>query len=112
MIKNLELNTLLTHSMPQSEVPRTCSVEECPLCGSQEAELLFRGPDRLHGTPGEFTYRRCGSCATVFQDPRVIDDDLHLCYPSEYLTHVPLPTPNSVSAPWGSFRSLRDKFAD
>lgn len=109
MIKNLELNTLVAHSIPESEVPRTRSVEECPLCGSQEAELLFRGPDRLHGTQGEFTYRRCGSCATVFQDPRVIDDDLHLCYPSEYLTHVPLHTPNAVSASRGLFRSLRDR---
>lgn len=107
MIKNVELNTLVVHSMPESDVPRTSSVEECPLCESQGAEVLFRGPDRLHGTPGEFTYRRCGSCATVFQDPRVIDEDLHLCYPSEYLTHAPCHAPNPDSA--SLFRSLRDR---
>jgi 2-polyprenyl-3-methyl-5-hydroxy-6-metoxy-1,4-benzoquinol methylase len=29
------------------------------------------------------------SCQTVFQDPRVIPEDLSLCYPSDYFTHAP-----------------------
>jgi len=48
---------------------------------------MFRAPDRLHGVPGEFAYRRCHDCRTVFQDPRVVIEDLSLCYPDEYFTH-------------------------
>lgn len=64
--------------------PRTAAVGACPLCGSTECSFMFRVPDRLHGVPGEFTYRRCRNCKTVFQDPRVVIEDLSLCYPDEY----------------------------
>jgi SAM-dependent methyltransferase len=50
-------------------------------------------PDYLHGVPGDFQYVACVSCATVYQNPRVILKDLGLCYPSDYFTH---------SAPQGS----------
>lgn len=112
MTKNAEVMTESNRWMSEATVPRTSSVGGCPLCGETAASVLFRGSDRLHETPGEFTYRRCASCSTVFQDPRIINDDLHLIYPSEYVTHnskdpstsVP-PTP---SRPLSSFRnSLR-----
>jgi SAM-dependent methyltransferase len=48
---------------------------------------MFRLPDRLHCVPGEFTYRRCRDCRTVFQDPQVITEDLWRCYPDAYFTH-------------------------
>lgn len=67
--------------------PRTAAVVDCPLCGSAKCSFRFHLPDRLHGVPGEFTYRRCQDCRTVFQDPRVIDEDLPLCYPDTYFTH-------------------------
>jgi SAM-dependent methyltransferase len=76
-------------------VPRTAPVSECPLCGHEDGFVLFSAPDRLHGTPGQFTYRKCPSCLTVYQDPRVIAEDLGLCYPSEYYTH----TNPSISSP-------------
>jgi SAM-dependent methyltransferase len=69
--------------------PRTAAVGACPLCDSAKCSFRFRTPDRLHGVPGEFTYRRCCNCRTVFQDPRVVVEDLSLCYPDEYLTHRP-----------------------
>lgn len=72
---------------PQAGVPRTEPVGACPLCAAPSAPVFFSAPDRQHGTPGEFTYKRCGRCGTVFQDPRVVADDLWLCYPAEYLTH-------------------------
>ena len=61
---------------------------------------LFTAPDRLHGTPGLFTYRRCISCRAVFQDPRVIADDLSLCYSHNYFTHRHQPSfdPNPIDA--------------
>ncbi|MCI0562442.1 MAG: class I SAM-dependent methyltransferase, partial [Nitrososphaera sp.] len=67
--------------------PRTALIGFCPLCGERFSDKLFTIPDRLHRTPGEFTYRRCRSCRTVFQDPRVIAEDLPLCYPKQYYTH-------------------------
>jgi len=71
--------------------PRTEPVGACPLCDAPSAPVFFRAPDRQHGVPGEFTYKRCGRCGTVFQDPRVVANDLGLCYPGEYLTHMEPP---------------------
>lgn len=73
----------------QITAPRTAPVEACPLCCEKESIALFSAPDRLHGTPGIFQYRRCKACRTVFQDPRVIPDDLALCYPAGYYAHAP-----------------------
>lgn len=67
-----------------SNAPRTEQLEDCPICSSKNTKHFFTSPDRLHGTPGEFSYHICGSCRTVFQNPRVIQEDLHLCYPPEY----------------------------
>jgi 2-polyprenyl-3-methyl-5-hydroxy-6-metoxy-1,4-benzoquinol methylase len=81
--------------------PRTARVGACPLCESDQATVLFTACDRLFDTPGEFTYRSCTICSTVFQDPRVIPEDLHLCYPSSYRTHAlpeELPPPQSLGA--------------
>src|SRR5262245_19857686 len=67
--------------------PRTLPRGQCPLCSSTDAWVMFAVPDRLYRTPGLFAYRRCGSCGTIFQDPMVIPEDVHLCYPTEYYTH-------------------------
>ncbi len=72
----------------QRAVPKTVPVGPCPICGNDESHILFRAKDRLHGTPGEYTYKRCKSCRTVFQDPRVKPEDLRLCYPADYYTHL------------------------
>ncbi|HVE57175.1 MAG TPA: class I SAM-dependent methyltransferase, partial [Pyrinomonadaceae bacterium] len=64
--------------------PRTEVLEKCPVCESKNTKLYFTSPDRLHGVAGEFGYHLCGKCKTVFQNPMVIQEDLHLCYPSEY----------------------------
>lgn len=70
---------------PES-APRTEDVPLCPLCGHDRASPFLEGPDRSHGVPGHFTYRRCHACGTVFQSPRVRDADLHLLYPGDYYT--------------------------
>jgi 2-polyprenyl-3-methyl-5-hydroxy-6-metoxy-1,4-benzoquinol methylase len=68
--------------------PRLATVGSCPICGRRDSEVLFRSPDWLYGVPGEFTYRQCISCQTVYQDPRVVADDIPLCYPGGYYTHA------------------------
>lgn len=87
--------------------PRTAPADSCPLCGDIESTLMFCAPDRLHGTPGEFAYQRCNGCRTVFQDPRVIQEDLAICYPHEYYTHEP--DGQFSATPAGQLRIARDK---
>jgi len=80
-------------------LPRTAPVGHCPMCEALDTALFFEATDRLHQVPGEYVYRRCLSCRTVFQDPRVIPDDLILCYPSEYHTHIEPAEENTNSEP-------------
>lgn len=93
-------------------VPRTSAVGECPLCGGLKATPLFQTHDRLHSTSGVFVYRRCADCKTVFQDPRVIADDIELCYPVDYHTHAPpvsddhSTSESTATRPLSSFRDL------
>ena len=82
------LHQQASRNLPTIDIPRTAPVGRCPMCEALDADLFFRATDRLHQVPGEYIYRRCLSCRTVFQDPRVIPDDLMLCYPSGYHTHV------------------------
>lgn len=86
--------------------PRTESVGACPLCGALDSRVAFRARDRFCGTPGEFTYRCCNGCNTVFQDPKVIREDIALCYPERYYTHERDADAAEQSA--GRLRELRD----
>jgi SAM-dependent methyltransferase len=76
----------------------------CPVCSSAGRERLFEIEDRLHGVPGRFVYRRCRACGSVFQDPRVVPEDLPTCYPEQYYTHTPaietFPAPVSRLRTW------------
>lgn len=68
----------------EKKSPRTAFLEKCPICESKDIKHFFTSPDRLHGVSGEFSYHVCNSCETVFQNPMIIQEDLHLCYPPEY----------------------------
>lgn len=95
----------------QQMAPRTTNLIGCPLCRHRHTDELFRSADRAHRTVGVFTYRRCLVCRSVFQDPQVIDEDLHLCYPRNYYTHLPPENagPQQVAARPSRFVSrLRD----
>lgn len=75
-------------SGPQkSAEPRVQAIGTCPFCGSAKPVFMFQVKDRLHHVPGNYSYWRCTSCLTVFQDPQVIAADLSLCYPQNYYTH-------------------------
>lgn len=93
------------------KAPRTESLEKCPICESKNTKHFFTTPDRLHGVPGEFSYHLCDACQTVFQNPMVIQEDLHLCYPTEYSPYNlkrEIPDIDFDALPNGNFRnSLR-----
>jgi len=91
-----------------SKAPRTEHLEKCPICESKNTKHFFTAPDRLHGVPGEFSYHLCDSCQTVFQNPMVVQDDLHLCYPSEYSPYNlkrEIPDVDFDALPNGNFRN-------
>ena len=67
--------------------PRSRPNAKCPVCEREEWFPRFTIPDFLHGVPGAYTYVGCHRCGTVYQNPRVIEEDLGLCYPQTYFTH-------------------------
>ena len=62
----------------------------CDWCGSNDNELIFEGPDRLMGLPGQFRLVRCRKCGLLRQDPHLEWESLKSYYPPEYSPHVPL----------------------
>lgn len=73
--------------MTDRRPPGLVALGACPLCQASESKELFVLTDRLHEVPGEFSYRRCGACRSVFQDPQVRTEDIPKLYPSTYYTH-------------------------
>jgi SAM-dependent methyltransferase len=60
-------------------------VSACPACGGPLSErAALEGFDRLHGTPGTFAVRICGSCGTGKTFPPVPADELGRLYPPAY----------------------------
>jgi len=85
--------------------PSCRALDACPVCRSAASRERFSSPDLLLSVPGVFRYVECEGCRTVYQNPRVRDEDLALCYPADYYTHGGSPwTP--TPAPVGSFRDL------
>ncbi|HSD28754.1 MAG TPA: class I SAM-dependent methyltransferase [Vicinamibacteria bacterium] len=83
--------------------PRTAEQSSCPVCRGESCRGRLDSPDLLLSVPGLFRYVECTDCGTIFQNPRVRDEDLPLCYPDDYYTHggeAWTPTP----APPGSLR--------
>jgi SAM-dependent methyltransferase len=70
-----------------ARAPRVRALGACPVCRSTSSSEAFVAPDFLLGVPGEYRYVRCRECASVYQDPRVEEEDLPICYSSDYFTH-------------------------
>jgi SAM-dependent methyltransferase len=56
----------------------------CDLCGDDDPEVLYRGRDRRHNVPGEFTLVRCRRCTLIYLNPRPDATTLAAHYPAEY----------------------------
>ncbi len=42
--------------------PRTLPLAGCPVCGSSDDRPFLEMPDRRHGIPGTYSFRRCEEC--------------------------------------------------
>jgi 2-polyprenyl-3-methyl-5-hydroxy-6-metoxy-1,4-benzoquinol methylase len=74
-------------------------VMTCPACGCNRIESAFSSNDLNFGTAGQFHYARCLGCVSVFQTPRVAEEDLSAHYPTEYYTHTrPAPEADTAQA--------------
>jgi SAM-dependent methyltransferase len=56
----------------------------CGICGSNDFEQIFQGPDRLERLPGQFQFVRCPQCGVFRQSPRLAWKSLIHYYPDSY----------------------------
>lgn len=57
----------------------------CPVCSSTDTTEEFVSTDLLlKAAQGQFAYRRCQACQSVFQSPQIDDATLASAYPSYY----------------------------
>jgi SAM-dependent methyltransferase len=81
----------------KNAAPATSGLEEvpCDYCGSEAADVLCRGFDRLHGLPGEFRVVVCRGCGLARTSPRPTAEGLALAYGSDYPPHAaPVASPH------------------
>lgn len=80
-IGRLRLNNDLPHL-------RFESISECPVCGSKDRSATIEDVQDwfFECVGGSWTFAVCGSCASLYLDPRPIKEDLPLAYTS-YYTH-------------------------
>ena len=89
--------------------PRTRTLAACPAClAAGDGTQLFESGDRQHGTPGVFRYCICPRCASVFQNPQVIEEDRANTYPSCYYTHTDPSLPREPGALRGPRNHMRN----
>jgi SAM-dependent methyltransferase len=56
----------------------------CALCGADDSELLFSGPDRMLHKDGLFNVVRCNGCGLIYTNPRPSREKIADYYPEEY----------------------------
>lgn len=104
----MQAPALVTDLPPEScseQTLRLCTLAECPVCEHVPSRPQYTIRDLLHGIAGEFQYVLCDSCRSVYQNPRVADDDLAACYPAEYYTHT-APPGNALPVPADHLRGI------
>lgn len=89
---------------------RTEAVPWCPACEETDHRILYAGmQDRLFGTPGEWTLKKCLSCGTAFLDPRPTPEDVGKAY-ADYYTHSAPSSPKGNSSIHRFYRDLKSGY--
>lgn len=89
---------------------RTVLLGHCPVCAEPDYAHFASLRDHLHGIIGTFQYVRCSACNSIYQNPRVVDEDIAKCYPLEYFTHAT--PPNSAPRSASRLRKLKQSLRD
>lgn len=64
------------------------AISPCPACGAPSTEPAFAARDwALRAAPGEFAYRRCRACRSVFADPQPDETVLASAYSTTYANY-------------------------
>ncbi|MEJ7848400.1 MAG: class I SAM-dependent methyltransferase [Pyrinomonadaceae bacterium] len=63
------------------------TINLCPLCGGQGADLLFWNYDRLYELPGKFGTYACRRCGLIRLSPRPKPSAMGAYYPEEYAAY-------------------------
>jgi SAM-dependent methyltransferase len=69
-------------TVPPAVVPHWVEVLACPICGSGD----WRPFESLDSDGDRVDYRLCKNCGTVYQSPRMSDEELDAYYLSNYVT--------------------------
>ena len=72
---------------PAADLTMTEEVRVCPLCGGAVRALVLEATDLLHGLPGVWGVRRCGSCGFMATTPRPTEGAMPRFYPNDYGPH-------------------------
>ena len=99
----------MTNTNNQPDGPWELEEVPCDFCGSTDAEVVLKGPDRLHGLPGEFTVVVCKQCSLARTSPRPTLESLGTAYPEQYNPYSKAP---NHSEPQGLLRWSLVNFRD
>ncbi|MCP4377314.1 MAG: class I SAM-dependent methyltransferase, partial [bacterium] len=74
----------MTDTNNKPDTPWEFEEVPCDSCGSTDADVVLKGPDRLHGLPGEFNVVTCRQCSLSRTSPRPTLESLGTAYPEQY----------------------------
>jgi len=85
---------------------RTEEIENCIICGKKGEVLYEKLRDNLFGAPGEYGFKTCRDCGLIWQSPRPVKEDIHLCYKNYYTHSFPASTLKKRTRHFSKFRDL------
>lgn len=74
---------------------------DCPACGEPGSVRYQDLEDPVWDAPGQWSFRECPSCRTLWLDPQPVPAWSDELYPANYVTHTP---PQDLLAPVGGLR--------
>lgn len=99
---------------PQEQKIKTRTETHCRLCGETGELLYSKVQDRVFGTPGEWSLKKCpkSECSLVWLDPVLTEECIGQAYKNYYTRNQPTPLAGLLNrAYWAVWKSyLRHRF--
>lgn len=84
-----------------STILKTQSVILCPVCNSEGETFLDNCPDRICHIPGNWSFKKCQECDSIWLDPFPQKDIIPTLYPDNYdVTHLKAEQPLKEPQKW------------